>query len=107
MQRRFDISRITGPYRMVYWDGGTLRLDNGGHATMGKPDKAGKGKESAPGQVGGNQGQDKLRTFYGPDGSAVQASMTEYKNTLRDQGYLEEDDLAQQGGGEEPVDPAG
>ena len=108
MGNRFDIHRITGPYRVVYWDGGTLRLDNGGHATMGKPDKAGKGKEGAPGQVGGNAGQDKLRTFYAPDGTPVQATMTYFKNNLRGQGYLSEEAyLAQQGGGEEPLAPAG
>ena len=99
MGNRFDIHTITGPHRVVYWDGGTLRLDNGGHATMGKPDKAAKENK---GQQGRENAQAHGGNAYGPGGNPDKLKEAEDALLSDD----EDEGLTEPPPSEEPVVPA-
>lgn len=59
---------------------------------MPRPENPGSQGDAARNKP--NKGQDEnIHTFVAPDGSTIQATMRQFRNELRDQGYVKQDDV--------------
>ena len=74
---------------------------------MGKPDKAAKGKESAPGQTGTAKGHQAPREVYDAAGNPVDMNQAQWKDRDKTAGFTRPEDEDEEETAEEPVAPAG